>query len=161
MEPLPTTENCRYCLMCRHVCPVGHVTRLETLTPHGWGLTIESVKRNLLEWNDETIDLLADATWVRVSVDCFSAETYAKTRHVKEEQFYKVIENIKKTRKRWVFTIVQAVINILGYRQWHGAAGTKETEETNRHLSRMLIRSLLVGSISMMMGELPGTTPKS
>jgi len=58
MEPLPTTENCRYCLMCRHVCPVGHVTRLETLTPHGWGLTIESVKRNLLEWNDETIDVL-------------------------------------------------------------------------------------------------------
>ena len=21
-----TTDNCRYCLMCRHVCPVGHVT---------------------------------------------------------------------------------------------------------------------------------------
>ena len=58
MEVLPTTENCRYCLMCRHVCPVGHVTRLETLTPHGWGLTIESVKRGLLTWNEETVNVL-------------------------------------------------------------------------------------------------------
>ncbi len=55
---LPTTDNCRYCLMCRHVCPVGHVTRLETLTPHGWGLTIASVQRGLLAWNDETVNVL-------------------------------------------------------------------------------------------------------
>jgi Fe-S oxidoreductase len=58
MDTVPTTENCRYCLMCRHVCPVGHITRLETLTPHGWGLTIESVKRGLLTWNEETVNVL-------------------------------------------------------------------------------------------------------
>jgi len=58
MDTVPTTENCRYCLMCRHVCPVGHITLLETLTPHGWGLTIESVKRGLLQWNDETVNVL-------------------------------------------------------------------------------------------------------
>lgn len=53
-----TIENCRYCLMCRHVCPVGHVTRRETLTPHGWGLTIASVQRGLLSWNLDTVDVL-------------------------------------------------------------------------------------------------------
>src|SRR5258706_8190109 len=58
MDVLPTTENCRYCLMCRHVCPVGLVTHLETLTPHGWGLTIASVQRGLLTWNAETVDVL-------------------------------------------------------------------------------------------------------
>jgi len=58
MDTVPTTENCRYCLMCRHVCPVGHITRLETLTPHGWGLTIESVKRGLLTWNEESVNVL-------------------------------------------------------------------------------------------------------
>lgn len=58
MDALPTTDYCRYCLMCRHVCPVGHVTRLETLTPHGWGLTIASVQRGLLDWNAETVDVL-------------------------------------------------------------------------------------------------------
>ncbi len=53
-----TTEDCRYCLMCRHTCPVGHAMRLETLTPHGWGLVIASVKRGLLEWNEETVNIL-------------------------------------------------------------------------------------------------------
>jgi Fe-S oxidoreductase len=53
-----TIENCRYCLMCRHVCPVGHVTRKETFTPHGWGLTIASVQRGLLTWNQDTVGVL-------------------------------------------------------------------------------------------------------
>jgi Fe-S oxidoreductase len=53
-----TTDNCRYCLMCRHVCPVGHVTRKETFTPHGWGLVIASVRRGLLQWNPETVGVL-------------------------------------------------------------------------------------------------------
>lgn len=57
-DPIATTENCRYCLMCRHVCPVGHVSRLETLTPHGWALTIASVKRDLLQWKEETVGVL-------------------------------------------------------------------------------------------------------
>lgn len=57
-NPIATTENCRYCLMCRHTCPVGFVTNLETLTPHGWGLTIASVKRGLISWNGETIGAL-------------------------------------------------------------------------------------------------------
>jgi Fe-S oxidoreductase len=55
---IATTDNCRYCLMCRHVCPVGHVTRLETLTPHGWGLTIASVRRGVLRWDEATVTML-------------------------------------------------------------------------------------------------------
>ena len=43
-----TTEDCRYCWMCRHVCPVGHVTKRETLTPHAWALLIASVERGTL-----------------------------------------------------------------------------------------------------------------
>ncbi|HSG15164.1 MAG TPA: (Fe-S)-binding protein [Anaerolineae bacterium] len=53
-----TTENCRYCLMCRHVCPVGHVTRLETLTPHGWGLTISSIRRGSLAIDESTVNAI-------------------------------------------------------------------------------------------------------
>jgi Fe-S oxidoreductase len=53
-----TTDNCRYCLMCRHVCPVGHVTFSETLTPHGWGLLIASERRGLLEWNESSVKAL-------------------------------------------------------------------------------------------------------
>jgi Fe-S oxidoreductase len=53
-----STENCRFCWMCRHVCPVGFVTSRETLTPHAWALTIESVKRGQLTWNPETADVM-------------------------------------------------------------------------------------------------------
>ena len=58
INPIATTENCRYCLMCRHTCPVGFVTSNETLTPRGWGLTIASEKRGLSTWNTETVDVL-------------------------------------------------------------------------------------------------------
>lgn len=57
-QPFAATDNCRYCLMCRHVCPVGYVTKLEPLTPHGWGLTIASVQRGLMTWNSETVGVL-------------------------------------------------------------------------------------------------------
>jgi Fe-S oxidoreductase len=40
------------------VCPVGLVTSRETYTPHAWALTIESVKRGQLTWNEETGQVL-------------------------------------------------------------------------------------------------------
>jgi Fe-S oxidoreductase len=53
-----TTELCRYCLMCRHVCPVTAITGNEAASPHGWGLLIASVKRGVTHWHEETVDLL-------------------------------------------------------------------------------------------------------
>ncbi len=58
IDPTLSTEFCRYCLMCRHVCPVTHVTRNEATSPHGWALLIASVKRGVTEWNEETVDVL-------------------------------------------------------------------------------------------------------
>lgn len=56
-----TTDNCRYCLMCRHVAPVERVTFKESHTPHGWGLIIASVRRGLLQWNADTVDVIYSA----------------------------------------------------------------------------------------------------
>ncbi len=58
MNVIDTTEGCRFCLMCRHVCPVTRVTFNEATSPHGWALEIASVRRGLLEWNAETTNLL-------------------------------------------------------------------------------------------------------
>jgi Fe-S oxidoreductase len=55
---IATTEGCRYCLMCRHVCPVTRVTYNEATSPHGWALAIASVRRGLLDWDAETTDRL-------------------------------------------------------------------------------------------------------
>lgn len=48
----------RYCLMCRHVCPVARVTRRESATPHGWALLIHSARQGLIPWDDDSIDIL-------------------------------------------------------------------------------------------------------
>jgi Fe-S oxidoreductase len=52
------TEGCRFCWMCRHACPVGHVTARETYTPHAWALLIESVARGQIAWNRESVDVM-------------------------------------------------------------------------------------------------------
>ena len=55
---IDTTENCRYCLMCRHVAPVGHVTFQETYTPRGVALTVASQRRGLIDWNAESVGII-------------------------------------------------------------------------------------------------------
>ena len=56
-----TTDNCRYCLMCRHVASVERVTHKETLSPHGLALLIASVRRGLLKWDTHTVDVIYSA----------------------------------------------------------------------------------------------------
>ena len=60
-DAIATVENCRYCLMCRHVASVEYVTHKETLSPHGWALVIASVRRGLLDWDADTVGVLYSA----------------------------------------------------------------------------------------------------
>jgi Fe-S oxidoreductase len=53
-----TLESCRFCLMCRHVDPVSHVTHNEALTPHGIALLATSQKRGLVKWNEESVSII-------------------------------------------------------------------------------------------------------
>ena len=55
---METLENCRFCLMCRHVAPVGLVTDLETLTPHGIAWIATSQQRGLSE--EDAINLIVN-----------------------------------------------------------------------------------------------------
>jgi Fe-S oxidoreductase len=55
------TDYCRYCLMCRHVASVERVTYKETLSPHGWALVIASVRRGLLKWDADTVEVIYSA----------------------------------------------------------------------------------------------------
>ena len=57
-DPIETLENCRFCLMCTHVAPVGKVTMLETYTPHGMALIATSEERELIGWTPETINIM-------------------------------------------------------------------------------------------------------
>ncbi len=46
-ESYKNAEACRFCWMCRHVCPVVGVTGNETWTPHARGLLISMEKRGM------------------------------------------------------------------------------------------------------------------
>lgn len=57
-DPIETLENCRFCLMCTHVAPVGFYTMLETYTPHGMALIATSEERELIGWTPETVNIM-------------------------------------------------------------------------------------------------------
>jgi Fe-S oxidoreductase len=69
----PTTDSCRYCWMCRHVCPTGFVTKRETHTPHGYALLVASATRGVSPWNADTIDALYTCA------DCGCCESHCAT----------------------------------------------------------------------------------
>jgi len=72
-HPIEAVHGCRYCWMCRHVCPVGHVTHRETHTPHAWALMIDAQSKGTLTWNeDSTNELYACA-------DCGMCRTHCVT----------------------------------------------------------------------------------
>lgn len=73
MNVIDTTEGCRYCLMCRHICPVTRVTFNEATSPHGWALAIASVRRGLLDWDAETANLLYQCA------DCGACQAFCVT----------------------------------------------------------------------------------
>ncbi|MDZ4698070.1 MAG: (Fe-S)-binding protein [Rhodothermales bacterium] len=73
MSIINTTEYCRHCLMCRHMCPVGHVTFLETYTPHGWGQMVASEKRGLFAWSKQS------ASTMFACADCGMCEAHCVT----------------------------------------------------------------------------------
>jgi Fe-S oxidoreductase len=69
----PTTDGCRYCWMCRHVCPTGFATKHETHTPHGYALLVASATRGVTAWNAETVDALYHCA------DCGCCESHCAT----------------------------------------------------------------------------------
>jgi len=69
----PVYNGCRYCLMCRHVCPVGRTTKREANTPHGWALLIASVDRGQMQWDAEAVDTLYECA------DCGLCQSFCVT----------------------------------------------------------------------------------
>jgi Fe-S oxidoreductase len=70
---LPIYSGCRYCLMCRHVCPVGRTTKREANTPHGWALLIASVDRGQMTWDADAVETLYECA------DCGLCQSFCVT----------------------------------------------------------------------------------
>ncbi len=72
-DPASTYNLCRFCLMCRHVCPVGRTTKREANTPHGWALLIASVDRGQMTWDAEAVNTLYECA------DCGLCQSFCVT----------------------------------------------------------------------------------
>ena len=69
----PSYNLCRFCLMCRHVCPVGRITKHESNTPHGWALLISSVDRGQMRWDSDAVDTLYQCAQCNLCLaNCFT-----------------------------------------------------------------------------------------
>lgn len=63
------------------------------------GMDVGMVTNGVL-FNDKTIELMANSSWVRVSVDCFEKETYITVRGVTEKQYDLMLANVTKLAKQ-------------------------------------------------------------
>ena len=48
-------DNCRFCWMCHHVCPIGNATGLERNTARARALGLSMVARDAVEYSDDII----------------------------------------------------------------------------------------------------------
>jgi len=88
---------------------------------------------------DDIISRLYKFSWIRVSVDGATKETYAKSQGVKEDEFNKVITNIEKLVKELKDTVigVSFVINPINYKEIYQAS--KLFKEIGVHNIRLSI----------------------
>ncbi len=53
-----TIDQCRFCWMCRHICPIGNATGQERNTARARALSLSLVKRGAAELKDDIVDNL-------------------------------------------------------------------------------------------------------
>lgn len=86
-----TAEACRFCWMCRHLCPVGFVTGNEAATPRGRGLLVSMDSRGFPLDSDSAEYMYLCSLCGACAADCatgFDPRTFtreARTRAVAEE----------------------------------------------------------------------------
>jgi len=100
--------------------------------PRHYDIFKETFKRNIelalvsngMALQEKTCDLLGDASWVRISVDCSNKKTYSSMRKVDEKMFKRTIANINdlvKYKRKNVIG-VGFVINKNNYKEIFDAA---------------------------------------
>lgn len=88
------------------------------------GLDVGMVTNGVL-FNDRTLELMSQSSWVRVSVDSYERETYAACRGVTEKQHGMMLANVRKLAKIKSHTTVLGigfVITKENYREVYKAA---------------------------------------
>ena len=86
-EARETVRACRYCFMCRYACPTFLATKLESVTPHGYGILLTEVDTGCREWSEEIVEKFYHCTLCGLGkADCeFNWPEDEMVRHGREE----------------------------------------------------------------------------
>ena len=105
-KALNTAEKCRFCWMCRHLCPVELQTGREVNTPRAKGLEISMIHRGIMEFDKDIAEIMYEcilcdactndcATGYEPPLFIREARTEAVVRGLVPESVAKVLDNIK------------------------------------------------------------------
>lgn len=105
-KALQHAQKCRFCWMCRHLCPVQHQTGKELNTPRAKGLLLSMVSKNSAEFDKDMAQAMYECMLCDACVnDCCTgyqpplfireARTEAVVNDIAPESVMKLIENIE------------------------------------------------------------------
>lgn len=169
-------EKCRFCWMCRHLCPVQHQTGKELNTPRAKGLLLSMVSKKEQKFDKDMAQamyecLLCDActndcaTGYQPPLFIREARTEAVVSETAPENVMKVIENIETTGN--IFgavkpTFGQEGTDVLVY---IGEVAAVKTPEMAKNLLNMLKKAGVSAKVlanepasGVMLGDLMGYT---
>ncbi len=105
-KALQHAEKCRFCWMCRHLCPVQHQTGKELNTPRAKGLLLSMVSKNSAEFDKDMAEAMYECMLCDACVnDCCTgyqppifireARTEAVVNDLAPKAVMKLIENVE------------------------------------------------------------------
>ena len=86
-------EKCRFCWMCRHLCPVQHQTGKELNTPRAKGLLLSMVNKEAQSFDKD----MAQAMYECLLCDACTNDCEAVVSELAPESVMKLIENVETT----------------------------------------------------------------
>lgn len=84
-------DSCRFCWMCRHICPIGNVTGQERNTARARALSLSMVARGSADFSEDIIDNVYQCALCRACTnDC--ATGYDPVVYTKEARLMAALE---------------------------------------------------------------------
>lgn len=106
-------EKCRFCFMCRHLCPIQLQTGREINTPRAKGLLLSMVKRGTQEFDRDMAQTMYECLLCDACVnDC--ATGYQPPLYIREARTEAVIENLAPAEVMELIDNIMSSGNIYG-----------------------------------------------
>lgn len=111
-----TVDQCRFCWMCRHICPIGNATGQERNTARARALSLSLVKRGAAKLEGDIVDNLYECALCRgCSNDC--ATGFDPTAFTKEARLSAALEGNMPSYVAKLIENINSTGNIYGEKQ--------------------------------------------